>query len=66
MYTQFGFVATKSTTGATFIVQKLQEKYIDKKKELYHTFVDWEKVFYKVPIPAVRRHCAGRRFQRGQ
>ena len=42
---QFGFRALKSTIGAIFIVKQLQEKYLEKKKKLYHIFVDLEKAF---------------------
>ena len=42
---QFGFRAGKSTTDAVFIIRQLQEKYSQKKKRLYHVFVDLEKAF---------------------
>ena len=50
---QFGFAAGKSTTDAIFIARQLQEKYLQNKKELYHIFVDLEKVFDKVPHEAI-------------
>ena len=40
-------MAGKSTAGATFIIWQLQEKYLEKKKKLYHIFVDLEKAFDK-------------------
>ena len=51
---QFGFMAGKSITGAIFIIQKLQEKYLKKKTKLYHIFVDLEKAYDMVPIPIIR------------
>ena len=50
---QFGFIAEKSTIGAIFIVRQLQEKYLEKKKKLYHVFVDLEKAFDKIPRKAI-------------
>ena len=41
---QFGFWVGKSTAGDIFIVRQLQEKYLEKKKKLYHIFVDLEKI----------------------
>ena len=46
---QFGFMAGKSTTGAFFIICLLQEKYLEKKRKLYHIFVVLGKAFDKVP-----------------
>ena len=46
---QFGFRRGKSTTDAVFILRQLQEKYSQKKKKLYHVFVDLEKAFDRVP-----------------
>ena len=50
---QFGFVPGRGTIGAMFIAQ-LQEKYMEKKKQLYFAFVDLEKAFDKVPTDVVR------------
>ena len=50
---QFGFSQGKSTTDAIFIVRQLQEKYTEKKKKLYHIFVDLEKAFDRVPRRAL-------------
>ena len=46
---QFGFTAGKSTTDAIHILRQMQQKYIEKKKKLYHVFVDLEKAFDRVP-----------------
>ena len=48
---QFGFTVGKSTAGAMFIVRQLQEKYLEKRKKLYHIFVDLEKA---IPRAAIR------------
>ena len=50
----FGFMAGKSTTVAILIIQQLQDKYLEKKKKLYHISADMEKAFDKVPRPAIR------------
>ena len=42
------------TTGAIFIVRQLQEKYLEKRKKLYHIFVDLKKAFDKIPHTAIR------------
>jgi hypothetical protein len=42
---QFGSREGKSTTDAIFIVRQLQEKYLEKKKELWMAFIDLEKAF---------------------
>jgi hypothetical protein len=46
---QFGFQQGKSTTDAIFILRQVQERYLEKKKMLYHVFVDLEKAFDRVP-----------------
>ena len=46
---QFGFMSGKSTIDSIFILRQLQEKYREKKKKLYHVFVDLEKAFDRVP-----------------
>ena len=46
---QFGFREGKSTTDAIFIVRQLQEKYLEKKRELWMAFIDLEKAFDRVP-----------------
>ena len=40
---QFGFMPGRGTTNAIFILRKLQEKYLQKKKNTYFAFVDLEK-----------------------
>ena len=42
---QFGFQSGKSSVDAIFVLQKLQEKFGAKKKELFLVFVDLEKAF---------------------
>jgi len=46
---QFGFSPGKGTTDAIFIIRQLQERFLDKKKELWMAFVDLEKAFDRVP-----------------
>ena len=36
---KLGFATGRSTTDAIFILRQLQERYIQKKKRLYHIFV---------------------------
>ena len=50
---QFGFQPGKSTEDAVFIVRQLQEKYLQKKRKLYHVFVDLEKAFDRIPRRAI-------------
>ena len=50
---QFGFAADKSTADAIFILRQIQQKYTEKKKRLYHIFVDLEKAFDRVPRSAL-------------
>ena len=45
---QFGFVGGRSTIDVIFIIRQLQEKYRDKKKNLYHVFVYFEKAFGRI------------------
>ena len=51
---QFGFMPGRGTTDAIFIARHLQEKYLDKKKDLYFAFVDLEKAFDRVPREVTR------------
>ena len=44
----------KSTTEAVFVMRQLQEKYREKKKRLYHTFVDLENSFDRIPRAVIR------------
>ena len=46
---QFGFLKGKGTIDVIFIVRQLQEKYFQKNKKLYFTFIDLEKAFDQVP-----------------
>lgn len=46
---QFGFRPGRGTTDAIFVVRQLQEKYMEKKKDLWMAFVDLEKAFDRVP-----------------
>ena len=50
---QFGFRPEKSTEDAVFIARQLQEKYLHKKRKLYHIFVDLEKAFDRIPRRAI-------------
>ena len=40
---QFGFVPGRGTADVIFVVRQLQEKYLEKNKQLYMAFVDLEK-----------------------
>ena len=51
---QFGFVPGKGTVDAIFMVRQLQEKFLEKRKDLFFTFVDLEKAFDRVPREVVR------------
>ena len=46
---QFGFMPSRSTTDAIFILRQLQERFLSKKRNLYFAFVDLEKAFDRVP-----------------
>ena len=46
---QFGFMPGRGTTDAIFIVRQLQERYLEKNRELWMAFVDLEKAFDRVP-----------------
>ena len=58
---QFGFMPGRGMTDALFVIQRIQEKYRNKKKKLYMYFVDIEKAFDRVPRKvmeqATRRKC---------
>ena len=51
---QFGFMSGKGTVDAIFIVRQLQEKFMEKRKDLFYAFVDLEKAFDRVPRDVVR------------
>ena len=46
---QLGYQRDKSTIDGIFILRQLQERYGEKKKLLYHIFVDLEKAFDRIP-----------------
>jgi hypothetical protein len=46
---QFGFRPGRGTIDATFIVRQLQERHLEKDKEIWMAFVDLEKAFDRVP-----------------
>ena len=46
---QFGFMPGRSTTDTIFILRQLQEKYLQKKKNIYLAFVNLENAFDCVP-----------------
>ena len=50
---QFGFRPGRGTTDAIFIVRQVQERYLEKKKDLWMAFVDLEKAFDRVPREVV-------------
>ena len=50
---QFGFIPGCGTTNPIIILRQWQEKYFAKKKKLYFTSADLEKVFNQVPRDVV-------------
>ena len=46
---QYGFQRGRGTTDAIFVVKQLQEKYLEKQKDLYFAFVDLEKAYDRIP-----------------
>jgi len=46
---QFGFMPGKGTIDAIYIVRRVQECYLGKKRKLFMCFVDLEKAFDRVP-----------------
>ena len=46
---QFGFMSGKGIVDVIFIVRHLQEKFMEKRKDLFYVFVDLEKAFDRVP-----------------
>ena len=51
---QFGFVPGKGTVDTIFMVRQLQEKFLEKRKDLFFAFVDLEKAFDRLPREVVR------------
>ena len=47
--TQFGFCPGKGTINAIFVIKQVQEKFLEKKKDLWIGFLDLEKAFDRVP-----------------
>ena len=45
---QFGFMPSRSTVDAIFILRRMQESYLEKNKKLFICFVDLEKAFDRV------------------
>src|SRR5580698_8508134 len=46
---QFGFCPGKGTIDAIFVIRQVQEKFLEKKKDLWIAFVDMEKAIDRVP-----------------
>ena len=44
---QFGFLSGGGATDTIFILRQLQEKYLQKKKNIYFAFVDLEKAGFR-------------------
>ena len=51
---QAGFRAGRSTTQQIFNFRILCEKYLQHQQDLYHTFIDFKKLFYRVWHKALR------------
>ena len=46
---QFGFMPSRSTVDAIFILRRMQKSYLEKNRKLFICFVDLEKAFDRVP-----------------
>ena len=46
---QFGFIPGRGTADINFMFKQLQEKYLQRKKNVYLAFVNLEKAFDRVP-----------------
>ena len=53
---QFGLMPGKGKTEEIFKVRQLQEKFLMKKKSLFHAFVELKRAFNRVPRKTV---CGG-------
>ena len=47
---QIGFMADFGTTNFIFILGQLQEKYLNKQRNIYFGFVDLKQAFHRVPL----------------
>ena len=54
---QFGFMPGRSTTDTIFILRQLQEKYLQKKKNIYLAFVNLEKLLIVYLIEFFGEQC---------
>ena len=45
---QYGFIPGKGTTNALFVMRNLMERMIEKQKDVYMCFIDYEKAFDRV------------------
>ena len=50
MKSSFGFMPGRSTTGATFALRMLMDKYHEKEKELHCASEDLEKIYDRVSM----------------
>ena len=51
---QFGFVPGKGTVDTIFMVRQLQEKFLEKRKDLFFAYVDLENASDREPREVVR------------
>ena len=51
---QMGVTREKETADAIFVTRHIQEKFIDKNKQLYYAFIDLEKAFDWAPRKVVK------------